>query len=261
MSFDINIPEIGAEMMLNYLYPELEERWIVRNEGTFYRNYNNDALSVDTERPEISLARDGFLKLLPQGFISSADELQSGDKKEKHKEIERRKRVLQEAFLPFDTVSFRRKLKIEREISQLLNDKLEYILKTYFGIEYKKIENTYVKEWATLLPYISIRRADFGLIKNILQSQFECKVIVYTGRYSRTDSTKKWIPLIRYELLIEKLDNENYKNLSNQVETLREFLAEWFIPAEMKCEIMIKDYSEKTFLNNNLTLDYNTRIN
>lgn len=261
MKLDINIPEIGAEMMLNYLYPELADRWIVRNEGTFYRNYNNDALSVDTESGEISLARDGFLKLLPQGLISPADELQKGDKKEKHKEIERRKRVLKEAFIPIDTVTFRRKLKIEREVSELLNQKLEYILRSYFDIEYNKIENPYVKEWASLLPYIRKRRADLRLIKNILESQFKCNVRVFTGRYSETDSTRIWIPLIRYELIIEKLTAEEYKNLTKELDPLREFISEWFIPAEMKCEILIKDHKESPILENKLALDYNTRIN
>lgn len=261
MKYDVNIPEIGAEMMLNYLYPELEERWIVRNEGTFYRNYNNDALSVSPYSTELSLARDGIMKLLPQGIISPENELRHGDKKEKYKEIERRKRLLKEAFIPVDTVAFRRKLKVEREISELLNEKLEFILKTYFDIDYRKIENPYVKEFATLLPYIRNRRADFGLIKNIMKSLFDCTVRVFTGRYSQTDSTKNWIPLIRYELIIEKLDNAVYNNISQQLDPLRKFISDWFIPVEMRCEIVIKDHKEKPILNNRLTLDYNTQIN
>lgn len=260
MKFDIKIPEIGAEMMLNYLYPELGELWIVRNEGTFYRNYNNDALSVNPDRQEISLARDGFLKLLPQGVISPADELQKGDKKEKIKEIERRKKILKEAFIPIDTFIFRRKLKAEREISELLNDKLDYILQTYFGIKYREIENPYVKEWATLLPYIRNRRGDYNLIKNVLKSQFECRVDVYAGRYSRSDSTKKWLPVIRYDLMIGGLKNEEFNKLSENLQPLRDFISEWFIPAEMRCEILIKDHRGTPVLNNNLTLDYNTRI-
>lgn len=260
MKFDINIPEISAEMLLNFLYPELEERWIVRNEGTFYRNYNNDTLDVSEEKGEVSLARDGFLKLLPSAMISHDDELQKGDIKEKHKEIERRKLILKEAFIPFDSISFRRKLRIEREISDLLKNKLNYILLTYFGINYKKLENPYVKEWSTLLPYIRNRRGDFGLIKEILKSQFECKVNVYTGRYSHTDSTKKWLPLVRYELIKEKLNNKEFNELQKKIETLRDFLAEWFIPAEMKCEIFVKDHKANLVLDNNLTLDYNTQF-
>lgn len=261
MNYDINIPEIGAEMMLNYLYPELEEHWIVHNEGTFYRNYNNDTLSVSPETNEIFLARDGFLKLLPQGMISPEDELQKGDKREKHKEIEERKKILKDVFVPIDSVIFRRKLKVEREISQLLNDKLSYILKTYFGIDYNQTKNPYVKELSSLLPFIRNRRGDYGLIKNLLESLFECKVNLFIGRYSETDSTLQWLPLIRYELVKEKLDRLGFIEMSEQLLQVRDFISEWFIPAEMKCEILAKDHSESPILGKKLILDYNTKIN
>lgn len=261
MNHDINISDIGAEMMLNHLYPELAEQWKVRNEGTFYRNYNNDALTVSPESAEISLARDGFLKLLPQGMISPEDELLKGDIQNKHKKIERRKRVLQEAFLPVDSIIFRRKLRVEKETSHLLVNKLGHILKSYFCIDYEDIENPYVKELASLLPFIRNRRSDFGLLKNILASLFDCKVNLYTGRFSETDSTIKWVPLIRYELVINNLDNKEYNNLSNLILPVRDFVAEWFVPAEMKLEIHIKDNNRTATISNKLTLDYNTKIN
>lgn len=261
MNFEVNIPEVGAEMLLNYLYPELEERWRVRNEGTFYRNYNNDSLSISPSEAEISLARDGFLKLLPQGLISPDDELSKGDIVAKHKEIERRKRILKETFVPIDTVNFRRRLKIEKEVSEVLGKKLDYILQTYYNIDINDEQNPYIKEVAILLPYIRSRRGDFGLIKNLLMGMLDCKVNILTGRYSQTDSTKSWIPLIRYELIIEKLSNKEYNMLSQGLNGLRDFIAEWFIPAEMRCEILIKDHRESPVINNNQTLDYNTRIN
>lgn len=260
MNFEVNIPEIGAEMLLNYLYPELEERWKVRNEGTFYRNYNYDSLSVYPEKNEVSLARDGFLKLLPQGLISPDDELSNGDIKAKHKEIERRKNILKEAFKPIDTVNFRRRLKIEKEISEVLGEKLEYILKTYFDIDIKKVENPYIKDVAVLLPYIRSRRRNFGLIKNLLASMFNCKVNLLTGRYSQSDSTVSWIPLLRFELIIESLGNKAYNTLSQELKGLRDFVVEWFIPAEMRCEILIKDHRELSVIKPELTLDYNTHI-
>ena len=127
------IPEIGAEMLLGYLYPELEDRWTARHEGTFYRNYNQDVLSLDPEAAEVSLSRDSLLALLPQGLLSSEDALKKGDKLEKHKEQERQLIILSEAFRPFDTLAFRRQLKVERQVSDLLDSKLEYLLKTYAG--------------------------------------------------------------------------------------------------------------------------------
>lgn len=260
MNFEVNIPEIGAEMLLTYLYPELEENWRVRNEGTFYRNYNNDSLHISPEGKEVSLARDGFLKLLPQGLVSPEDELKKGDKKEIHKEIERRKKILGESFIPIDTITFRRKLKIEREISQVLSEKLDYILKTYFNIDLEKEDNDIIRELALLLPYIRNRRGNFGLVKNILKSLLNCQINLLTGRFGESDSTENWIPLVRYELIIENLGNKEFNMLSFGLTQIREFISEWFIPAEMKCEILIKDHRYPNRLGTALTLDYNTQI-
>ena len=64
------ISEASAEMLLNFLYPEVEKQWIAHGEGSFYRNYNSDLLDFDDETKEIWTARDTFLNLLPQGVIN-----------------------------------------------------------------------------------------------------------------------------------------------------------------------------------------------
>lgn len=69
------IPDISAEMLLNYLYPEAGTRWIAQNEGTFYRNYNSDVLSVDDEKMEVQTSRDSFMSLLPQGLLTLSTDL------------------------------------------------------------------------------------------------------------------------------------------------------------------------------------------
>ena len=66
---DNNLSEISAEMLLNYLYPDLADRWIVQAEGTFYRNYNSDLLAYDDEAAVVQLSRDSFNQLLPQGLL------------------------------------------------------------------------------------------------------------------------------------------------------------------------------------------------
>ena len=68
-----NIPEIRAEMLLNYLYPEESNHWIVQNEGLFFRNYNSDLLAIDEEKMVAQTARDSFIRLLPQGLLRSWD--------------------------------------------------------------------------------------------------------------------------------------------------------------------------------------------
>lgn len=55
-----NLSQIRAEVLLNYLYPEMEDQWIAINKGTFYRNYNQDALAIEEKEGKAILARDGF---------------------------------------------------------------------------------------------------------------------------------------------------------------------------------------------------------
>ena len=103
MNINRDLSEIKAEVLLNYLYPEMEERWVVHYEGAFFRNYNGDPLSIDETTGEVRLSRDGFLRLLPQGLLTYDDELKGEDTVEKYKKMEERQRLLHEAFLPFAT--------------------------------------------------------------------------------------------------------------------------------------------------------------
>ena len=70
MNISQQIPEISAEMLLNLLYPELEDKWIAHHDGTFYRNYSRDVLSLSPEEAEVSLSRDSILGLLPRNLLS-----------------------------------------------------------------------------------------------------------------------------------------------------------------------------------------------
>ena len=130
-----DISQISAEMLLNYLFPELREKWTARYAGTFYRNYNNDHLSVYEDTAEVVLARDGFLKLLPEALLSDENELRGDNFAEKYHKLERRKKLFSEAFLPFDTFAFKQKLRIEQQTSELLQAKLTYTDALPGGIE------------------------------------------------------------------------------------------------------------------------------
>ena len=255
-----DIHEIGAEMLLNLLYPELEDQWIAHHDGTFYRNYNRDVLEVDEAGKSVRLSRDSILGLLPQGVISPEDDLRGGDLQDKHKELERQQKLLAEAFLPFDSLFFRRQLKLETNVSELLRDKMEYVLGTYFGFDLEAQTNPYVREAAMLLPYVRHRRGDFGLIKALLQDLFRCEVAQKERRYSQVDSTLCWQPVVRYELLIPGLSAQDYCALQEQVQPLADFLSEWFVPMEVRLEILIKQHQEPRQLDSQWTLDYNTEL-
>lgn len=252
--------EASAELLLNILHPELKDQWVVRSKGTFYRNYNADLLSVDKETCEVKLSRDGYLKLLPQGLLALDEELKNGEFAEHHESVLRRRQVMQEAFVPFDTFAFRRRLRIEEKVSQLLNSKVDYLLRTFFHYDRKSETNPYVRKLAVTLPYIHTLRANFPFLRSLLQSVVGCEVEMVKGRYGDEDDTRDWLPWLRYHLLIDGLSTEQYKELTPDVEGLEQFVQEWFIPFNMKCTIRIKHRPQPEKLNQSLTLEYNSRL-
>lgn len=253
----VNIPEISAEMLVNYLYPEQEEKWIVQAKGSFYRNYNRDLLSLNAETGEIQLSRDSFANLLPQGLLYQTEEV---DGKEKLKYLNERRRLLEDLFCPLDTFFFRQKLSIEREVSTLLENKLAYILSTYYHVDIAAESNPYVREVARLLPFISHLRGDLLLIRNILASLFRCEVIFSRGRFSHLDSTRQWVPMVKYELILPELTQAQYLQLSEQLNPLSDFIREWFVPFEAECIIAIKWHNAAPDAPTGRILDYNTSL-
>ena len=245
-------------MLLNYLYPEMERDWIVDNKGAFFRNYNQDVLALYVDEKRVELSRDGFLKLIPQGVLTSDDDLKkTKDVAAKTKEIERRIHLLNEAFLPLDKWHFQRTLEMERQVAELLCTRVEYLLKAYFGFDLVAEENPYVKRMAPLLPYAKQWRGDFAMLRKVMELLFNCPVEMVTGRYSYTDSTLGWLPYLRYDLQIPGYNPEEYKARSKELQHFADFLREWFIPAEMVCHVRIKECVRQT---TGLILDYNSKV-
>lgn len=256
-----NIPQIGAEMLLNYLYPEFEDQWLVDDKGCFFRNYNTDILYLYPNEKRVELSRDGYLKLLPQGLLINDDNLKNHKNiAARSKELERKQHLLNEAFLPLDSMHFRRTLRMERQVAEALSSKLEYILKQYFNFDLAAETNPYVRQIAVLLPFAKQWRGDFRALRSLMETLFNCRVTLTVGRYSESDSNVRWVPLVRYDLLIPGLDSETYKTLSAQIQPFADFVNEWLIPAEVICQIKIKEYNQPQQTNTRLTLDYNTQI-
>lgn len=255
-----NLSEVSAEMLINYLFPGMDEQWRVQNMGTFYRNYTRDLLTYDEETFDIQVARDGFVKLLPQGMLFNSDDLKKGQRMANIKRQNAKLRMMSDLFQPFDTFAFRRKLAIERQVSELLDSKLEYVLKTYFNYDLAAETNEYVREMARLLPFVSKLRGDLMLVRNILASLFNCQVECRRGRYSETDTTRNWLPMITYELLIEKLTAEEYQQISTGLEPLKQFIGEWLIPFDVHYDIVVKWHHQQPLTSQNLVLNYNSEV-
>jgi len=253
-----DIAEISAEVLLNYLYPEMSALWTARMVGTFYRNYNHDALTIDAEEHDVTLARDGFLKLLPEGLLTRDEDLRGKNKEHSIQELERRKHLLRELFLPFDTYTFQKRIEIEHIASEMLEHKLSYLLKEYFDFDIEQEESELVRKAAVMLPYVHGLRGDFGYISNMLGAIMKCEVDMSIGRYSHLDSTICWLPEIRYDLLIPNLSIEEYRQKDSELQPLRDFIKEWLIPYDVVCNIYIKEHPEES--PKQLTLGYNTEV-
>ena len=261
MIINRNISQIRAEVLLNYLYPEMSGKWMVQGKGTFYRNYNQDVLAVYEKEDKVILSRDGFLRLLPEGLLTRDNDLRGEDFAAKYKELEWRRELLSESFAPFDTYVFRKKLDIERQASELLDQKLTYLLKEYFNFDIEAEQNDLVKEAAVILPFVSRWRGNLGLVGNILGALMHCEVETIKGRYSPIDTTRLWLPQVTYKLLILGLTPATYQELAKSLEPLTAFLKEWLIPFDVRCVIEIKQHMVPQKPDGGVMLNDNAELN
>ncbi len=255
-----NISEMKAEVLLNHLYPELADRWIVKNEGTFYRNYSEDAMRVEEDGAKVSLSRDGFLRLLPQGLITSDGELKGKDFQGKYEELKIRRSRLKELFRPLDSWRFRKEVNKEKHLSQLLEDKLDVLLLEYFHVDRRSEENPYVREMMTLLPVVNRLRADFGRVGDVLSALLGHRVTTTVSRYDWSGKRIDAQPMVLFQVWIPGLVSVEYPTWNKDLSALQAFIVEWFIPFDTHCVIEIKT-EEPATLDNRLTLDYNTKLN
>ena len=235
-----DLSEINAGMLLNQLYPDLMDEWNVRYAGTFYRNYSNDAIKIDKKARQVTLARDVFLKMLPPGFLSDENELRSGSFKARYAQLRERIILLKEQFLPFDCFLFRRELHLEKQVNEILESKEEFILRTWFDIDSDSLPDPLTRELAHLLPYFKNLRGNTVFVRDLLESLLGMPVRLTRGCWSDTDSTRERIPWVRYDIIRDGMDEETYLQESSALQPFADFVREWLLPAEARCEIAYK---------------------
>lgn len=255
-----NLADINAEMLLDYLYPEYHKQWIAQNKGTFYRNYSPDVLDIDVENHIVQLSRDNFLKLLPQRLFVSEDEVKRNDIKEHFNKVQKHVRLLEDVFLPFDTFWFRRKLAVERQVSELLNHKLEFVLKYFFDFDLSSETNQYIKATAVLLPYVNRLKGNMDFVRHLLASVLNCQVILQRKYQITDDFVSCQLPSFVFHLLIPDLSIKTYKLKVQEFQPFFQFIKEWFVPFDVHCEMKIKSDVRTCNLNSKLILDYNTAL-
>jgi hypothetical protein len=251
--------ELRAEVLLQQLYPDMAEKWIVETRGTFYRNYSSDMLHADANTSVVSLTRNGLYHLLPPAIITPQDEYKKHDFKRKNKEINSRNEEIGELFRPFDTYWFRKSIKVEQQVAQAVEQKLAFILEKYFGCDLKAAPNAYVRQLMTLLPNVAHLRGDLAKIKHLLAALFgaqvEMKVSYVDGGIPQVEPQQQVV----FRVYVEQLSQTQYTAMYQQVKPVEEFLEEWFIPAYMQVKIVLRSHANSV-LNAKTLLNYNAKI-
>lgn len=255
------LKDVNAEMLLEYLYPGMEDRWIVHCKGTFYRNYNDDAMSVDPSTGVVNLARDGFFNLLPDTLFTKRDELRGKEYDSNYEALQQRKNIFKEVFSVFDTFVFRDRLAIERHVSDLLDSGLDHILETYFGINRNEVDPIVAKV-AAVLPFVSRVRGNLGFVRELLSVVTGCSVeLDLSHRHSVGESVSVWMPEAVFSIICDGLDSGAYRSLAGSIGPLCDFVREWLVPFDVFCDIRIRSSEHACGLSEGLLLDYNCVLN
>lgn len=254
--------EISAEMLLGYLYPEKEYQWKVACKGTFYRNYNYDTIRLDPDASYVELARDGFLKYLPDGLLSDVEDLRKlHDKSGEFEKINFRRNLLTEAFSPLDNFNFRERLHLEKQVSSVLYDKIKIILQDYFDLNPDAEKNPLVRELMMWMPFISDYRGDLHFVRLLLRKLLGCEVeLDLSHRFSESDSSRFWLPEARYVAIIPDLDAGKFTECLEHVAPLKAFIEEWFIPFDVNFVLDIRPHGSSERGTREEILDYNCEL-
>lgn len=264
---NIDFTNIKAEVLLNYLYPNRKDAWIVENKGTFFRNYQADLMDINLDDNKVSLCRDNFISLLPENIFFRREVKAKKDvefrRKEQIKEDRDNYESLCSIFAAIDTFRFRDSLEYEAFFSLVYENKMQLLLKEIYGYDYEKEQNKYVKKLSPLILQSAKIKGDIELIREILElllsEEFNCKVKKKISEYRENAWRTCFLTQVIYYIIIPGLDKDNYKQLSQEFEPLFSFLKEWFLPIHLRTDFIIIDNDNEAISSRSL-LGYNTKV-
>ncbi|MFR9650578.1 MAG: hypothetical protein SNG35_00945 [Rikenellaceae bacterium] len=259
MEYEVEFSNIRAEVLLNYLYPELGEEWIVENLGLFYRNYQEDLISLDEKSHQLSLARSSYLKLLPSGMISN--ERSNGSDAEQRENERRSIRQLTEIFKPVDSFYFRRSIGNESFLAMMYEQRVEYLLKHIYRYDLKSERSKYVRDMAPLLLLRDRIKGDMGLIRDLLSMLLDLEVKMDIDSYHDNDWSEIVIARVVYTITVEDLSKDRYRLTREELDPLCEFILEWFVPLDMVVVFKIHDTHLDSMIKGDGLLGYNLKLN
>ncbi len=265
---NVDLTNIKAEVLLNYLYPEKHNSWFVEYMGTFFRNYQNDLMDIDLANNKLSLSRDNFIKLLPESALFRKEVINRKERKSRRSKQVKEDRSNYEnlcgVFSAIDTFRFRESLGYEAFFSSLSENKVAVLLKEIYGYDYEKEPNKYVKKMAHLLLRSDKIKGDMEVIRDFLESllseELICKVKKELGEYRGNGRTGCFLSQVTYYVIISGLEKDTYKQLSQELMPLFDFIKEWFVPVYIETDFLIVDNTDNDTLSTRSLLGYNTKI-
>ena len=267
-----NLDLIKAESFMTSMMESIEGINL-EFQGVFSRNYYNDIFYIDHEKImdkfqlNIKLSRDSLFHILPEGLFFRENELRKAAKEkniEKFKALEekivREKKKILSFFYPFDKTYFGLRFELERKLNELAENRTQIWIDKIFNIYgINDVKNKLILRLLPLLPLASEIRSNKMIWKGVLQSIFfPAKVDVRIA--SKTDSANIRREIVKTTIHIEKLSNDEFMSIKEDVDTFAHFFYEWFIPVDMGYEFKVKDVKEIFVLGKDLTLDYNTQL-
>lgn len=258
MSYEVEFSNIRAEVLMNYLYPEKGEGWIVENLGLFYRNYQEDLISLDLKSGNISLARSSFLKLLPAGMISNE---RSNSRDPESRDAERRNiRQLSEIFKPVDSFCFHKSLYNESFLAESYENRVEYLLKHIYRYDIEAERSELVRRFAPLILLRERIKGDMGLIGDLLREFLDLELKMSVDSYRDNDWSEIMLTRVTYTIVVEGLSQDRYRLKSEELTPLFDFIREWFIPLEIVAEFKIHDTTLESNVRKDGLLGYNLKL-
>ena len=250
----IDISELKAETWLVCHYPEITE-WVVNHGSFFSRNYENEIVTCIPSMRELSTSRNGLYEVLPERIFFSDDELRELEQRDlvkKEAELRELKDLIKKFFQPFDSILFNKSMEIERLTMHIEEHRIEDVLLHFFDYDLAKETNPFVRRFAPLVIYATKLRGDVAKLTQILAALLDCRV----------EHFQRGANVIMFIVHKEGLDSHGYREFTQQLRPLFEFLQYWFLPMDTMCGYKVKDYSKDFVISAEkpMVLDYNTHL-
>ena len=244
---------IKAETWIAAHHPSREE-WIARQKGIFSRNYSEDLRSCNPDTANVELSRDGLYEILPNKLFFKGTELQGINQVDfewTDRVLKQRVERIKTVFLPFDSSYFNHSLALEKKVNESLAEKTSLLLKTFVGEDFTSDRNPYIRLMAPMLLQAASLRGRYAVLSRIITC-----VLGYKTHYLKKGER------IRFVVNRPNLDRNAFLNYLNELEPFFQWVEEWFIPLELRCEFKVRDYErDDRFAGpNKLLLDYNATL-